>query len=72
MNATLNDNTIREVRAELGRRDISRKQFAVMLGTTDMWVYRRLQGNVGLTLDDVERMASVLSVPPARLLGAAA
>lgn len=58
------------VRAEMGRRQVSRVEMAHRLGVSDMWVGRRLNGQVAITVDDLGRMAEALEVPVVDLLAA--
>jgi len=51
-----------EIRALMGRRDINKSELARRLGVSDMWVGRRLRGDLPLALDDLERIASALGV----------
>lgn len=59
----------REIRAELGRQQLSNRRLAVMLSVSFMWVNRRIStGETDLTANDVQRIADALRVPVARLL----
>ncbi|MET9313797.1 helix-turn-helix transcriptional regulator [Kribbella sp. NPDC003505] len=59
----------REVRAELGRQQMSNRRLAAALGVSFMWVNRRIStGETDLTVDDTERIAAVLGVPLRQLL----
>ena len=58
-----------EVRAELGRQQLSQRRFALMLGTPYSWVNRRIGAvDVPITAEDIERMAKALNVPAQRLM----
>lgn len=58
-----------EVRAELGRQQLSQRRFALMLGVSYPWVNRRIGAtDVEITLEDLERMAKALNVPVQRLM----
>ena len=57
-----------EVRAELGRQDISIEALAKALGWTDSRLRRRLKGQVPWAVEDVEAIASVLDVPRSQFL----
>lgn len=58
-----------EVRAELARQQVSARKLAADLGETHTWATRRVKGVVPMSTDDLERIASYLGVPMARLLG---
>jgi transcriptional regulator with XRE-family HTH domain len=61
----------REIRAELGRKQLTARRFAMRLGVSYMWVTRRLNsGEVPLTFEDVDRIATALEVPPAQFVSA--
>ena len=62
----------REIRAELGRQQISQRRLALMTGTNYNWVNRRLaiDAPVDMTFEDVDRMAKALHVPVQRLVSA--
>lgn len=54
----------REIRAELGRQQLSNRRLAERLGVSYMWVSRRLSmGDVDLTFEDVQAIAGALNVP---------
>lgn len=59
----------REIRAELGRQQLSNRRLAVALGVSFMWVNRRVNtGETALTIEDIQRIADVLGVPVLQLL----
>jgi transcriptional regulator with XRE-family HTH domain len=59
----------REIRAELGRQQLSNRRLALMLGVSREWVNRRITtGATEITINDVQRFADVLHVPATRLL----
>lgn len=59
----------REIRAELGRQQMSYRRLAVALGVSFMWVNRRIStGQTDLSVEDTERIASALGVPLQQLL----
>jgi transcriptional regulator with XRE-family HTH domain len=62
-----------EIRAELARRGLSNRRFAMMLGVNYMWVNRRIgmSANQDLTLEDLDRIAAALGVPTGQLVAAA-
>jgi transcriptional regulator with XRE-family HTH domain len=57
-----------EIRAELGRQDLSQADLAASLGWTEAYVSRRLKGRVEFTLADVGAIARTLGVRPGRFL----
>jgi transcriptional regulator with XRE-family HTH domain len=67
---TLPEIAAREVRAEMGRQKISGAALAQTLGVSDMYVSRRLNGEVPFDLAELERVAAALSVPVTQFLPA--
>jgi hypothetical protein len=60
-----------EVRAELGRRQLSNRRFAMSLGVSYAWVNRRISAcDVEMTVEDIDVIAAGLDVPREQLLGA--
>lgn len=60
-----------EVRAELGRQQLSMRKFADLLGVDKKWVTRRLSTlETPIALDDVETIARGLGVDPRQFLRA--
>lgn len=57
-----------EVRALLGRRQMSGAKLAAAIDRSEMYVSRRLRGETAFDLDDLERIARVLGVHVAELL----
>jgi transcriptional regulator with XRE-family HTH domain len=60
-----------EIRAEMGRQQVSNAALAELLGVSEMWVSRKKRGLTPLTLDEVQRIAEVLDVEVAELLPSA-
>jgi transcriptional regulator with XRE-family HTH domain len=60
-----------EVRALLGRRRLNGAKLAQAIDRSEMYVSRRLRGETAFDLDDLEKIADVLSVPVAQLLPSA-
>jgi transcriptional regulator with XRE-family HTH domain len=60
----------REIRAELGRQQLSQRRLALALGTNYQWVQRRVSigAEIELTFDDTQRIANALGVPVRQLL----
>lgn len=56
------------VRAELGRRSKSQTSLARDMGVSQMWLNRRLRGEVALSVDDLAAIAQALQMPVERLL----
>lgn len=62
-----------EIRAELGRQQLSNRRLAMMIGggVSYAWVNRRISScDVDLTFEDVEKIAKALDVPVQRLVSA--
>ena len=57
-----------EIRAALGRQHRSVSWLAKKMGTYPMYVHRRLDAEVEMTLSDIDRMALALGVPVVQLL----
>ncbi|WP_083933236.1 helix-turn-helix domain-containing protein [Kribbella catacumbae] len=58
-----------EIRAELGRQQLSNRRLAMQLGVSFMWVNRRINsGETDLTFEDVQKIAEALNVPVQRLM----
>lgn len=53
----------------MGRQRINQADLARALDTTDMWLSRRLNDRVPISLDDLTHIADVLNVPVSSLLG---
>lgn len=69
---SLTARALAEIRAELGRQDITRRDLANRLGVERMWVYNRLSGETPLRISDVEQIAAALGVPVHQLIPAPA
>jgi transcriptional regulator with XRE-family HTH domain len=63
----VNDDAVREIRAEMARQRITQRQLAARLGRQQPYVQRRLSGHVPLTLDDLAAFAEALGLPAAHL-----
>lgn len=58
-----------EIRAELGRQQLSNRRLAMAIGVSFMWVNRRIStGETDLTFEDTQRIANALGVPVQSLL----
>lgn len=64
MPTKLRDTVLGEVRAELGRRRMSQQALAALLGEGQWWVSKRLTKKNPMTLEDLERIAAALDLPP--------
>jgi len=59
-----------EIRAELGRQQMSQRRLAELLGVDPAIVSRRLAGvRYSFTTSELDRIAAILGVPVARILG---
>ncbi len=67
---SLNDRVAGEIRAEMGRRQITGRRLADLLGVSHTWVHYRLTGSQAIDFVDVERIAAVLGVPVYQLIPA--
>lgn len=66
--ADLSDRVAEEIRSWMGRRRISGAALARALGVSPAWVSYRLTGTQPIDLNDLQRIAAVLSVEAADLL----
>lgn len=66
---TLDASTAANLRAALARSQMTANDLAEQLGVSDMWVSRRLNGKLSPTVAELARIAHVLGVRPADLLG---
>src|SRR5690606_22411610 len=57
-----------EIRAWLGRRQITGRQLAAKLGASQTWTATRLRGEQAITVDDLARIADALDVEVTDLL----
>lgn len=57
-----------EIRAMMGRRQVSGARIARELDVSEMWISTRLRGKQPIDLNDLERIADVLGVPVIDLL----
>lgn len=51
------------IKAEAARRDISRRGLAKRIGESPSWLRRRLNGEVHLDTNDLQRAAEALEIP---------
>lgn len=54
----------------MARRRLSAPQIAALMGTSSTYLYRRLNGETALDIDDLERLAAILQVPVLQLFPA--
>lgn len=59
---TLTEYVAGELRAYLGRHEISRSELGRRLGVEDTWVGKRLKGQTEISLADLDRIADALGV----------
>jgi len=64
----IQENVTAEVRAEIGRQDLSQEALAKALGWESSKLRRRLKGRVSWSVDEIERIAAILDVPRSQLL----
>lgn len=69
---TSNESVATEVRAELGRKRMSQAELARRLHRTEMYVHRRLKGEVAFAVPELASVAEVLEVPVTQFLRGAA
>ena len=69
--ASLNDAIAAEVRAELGRQNISQTQLAIRLGWTKHRLNRRLRSISEFSTGELEQISGALNVPISDLLAEA-
>lgn len=67
---TLSDRIAEEIRALLGRRRMSQRQLAVVLGVSPAWLNYRLTGVQEIGVNDMQRIADAFGVPLTDLLPA--
>lgn len=65
---TLADGIASEIRAEMARQRISGAAIAQKLGVSDMYLSRRLTGEVAFDVTDLERVAGALGVSVMQLI----
>ena len=66
--STLADSVAAEVRAHLGRRRLTAMALASAIGKSEMYVSRRIRGEVAFDLIDVEQVAQFLGIAVADLM----
>lgn len=64
----LAETVAREVRAEMGRQQQSANALALKLGVSDMYLSRRLRGEVPFDLRDLEKVAKALGTSIKKLM----
>jgi transcriptional regulator with XRE-family HTH domain len=57
-----NEVVAREIRAEMGRQELTQRELAYRLDWTPIYLWRRLHGRVSFSLDDIEAIANELHV----------
>jgi DNA-binding Xre family transcriptional regulator len=64
--------TASNLRAAMGRRNMTKAELARRLGENEMWVGRRVNGAMALTVDDLARICEVLEVELSDIVAVAA
>lgn len=57
-----------ELRAHLARHELRVADIAVSLGVTNSWIYRRLNGEISPTLEEIERICAALDLPVSEIV----
>ena len=65
---SLSERVAEEIRALLARRRMSGRQLAAALGVSQTWMSSRLSGSTPIDLNDLERIAQVLSIDASNLM----
>jgi transcriptional regulator with XRE-family HTH domain len=65
---TLNHYTASEIRAEMGRQQLSGRKLAERMGRSPNWVSLKTSGASGLGVDDLEAVAKALGLLPDELI----
>lgn len=58
----LSDTVAEEIRASLGRQRISKAELGRRLGVSEVWVGRRLNGQLPIGLDELQKIADAIGV----------
>jgi transcriptional regulator with XRE-family HTH domain len=64
MPTDLRDTVTAEVRAEMARRRMSQTALAELIGEQQWWISKRLTRATPFTLEDLDRIAQALGLPP--------
>lgn len=64
MNQTLADFAAAQLRAEMARREITPVQLGAQIGVSETWVRRRMRRQREISIEDLERIAAALDLPP--------
>lgn len=68
---SLNQTAAAEIRAEMGRQQLTHRELARRLDWNHVSLGRRLKGTSPLSLDELDHIAAALNVPMQQLLGPA-
>lgn len=68
MTSTPNESVTDALRVAMAQERVNASELGRRLHKSHMWVLRRLNGEVPLTVDDVHEIAAALDVDPATLL----
>lgn len=64
----LSERTAGEIRAEMGRRQMSGRKLAQKMGRSPNWVSLKTSGASDLNLEDVEKICAALEIDPVDLI----
>lgn len=65
MTQSLADFAAAQLRAEMARREISPTELGQRIGVSETWVRRRMRRQRQISIEDLERIAAALDLPPA-------
>jgi transcriptional regulator with XRE-family HTH domain len=68
LTGSLNDRAVIEIRAEMGRQQLSGVKLAEILGWTQNAISRRLRGEAPLTLSELDQISRALRRPLAQFV----
>lgn len=65
MTQTLADFAAAQLRAEMARRELTPVTLGAQIGVSETWVRRRMRRQRQISIEDLERIAEALDLPPA-------
>jgi transcriptional regulator with XRE-family HTH domain len=68
MPTDLRDTVAAEVRAEMARRKLTQTALAALLGEQQWWVSKRLNRVIPFTIEDLDKIATALELPPTHFM----
>ncbi len=68
MTSALVEPVLIEIKVWMARRRLNQSELAAKIGEGQPWLSKRLNGTVGLGVDDLVRIAAALEVPPGTFL----